>query len=318
MNVVKYTDEYADEWDIFVQGSINGTLLHTRRFLSYHEDRFEDCSVMVQDMDGRTVAVFPAALVPGDCDVVMSHPGATYGGLVRGDKLRGNDVLKALTQICVYYGGMKKRTLRYKALPHIYHVQPSEDDLYAMFRMGAVRYRCDLSAAIRIARRGRISERRRRGLKKAQKKGLTVSVGLEYVGKFWEVLAANLGQRHDARPVHSVDEICQLASLFPEQIELVTARLGDSVVAGVLLFYSDEVCHAQYIASSEEGYAISALDMVFEYCIDRTQHMGISFFDFGISNEDSGKHLNDGLFRFKSEFGAGGVVHEFYELSLNN
>jgi hypothetical protein len=36
----------------------------------------------------------------------------------------------------------------------------------------------------------------------------------------------------------------------------------------------------------------------------------------GISTEQQGTVLNDGLYRFKSEFGGGGVVHEFFEIDL--
>ena len=43
---------------------------------------------------------------------------------------------------------------------------------------------------------------------------------------------------------------------------------------------------------------------------------GACYFDFGISNEDEGRVLNEGLYRFKYEFGAGSAVHEFYELDL--
>jgi lipid II:glycine glycyltransferase (peptidoglycan interpeptide bridge formation enzyme) len=55
---------------------------------------------------------------------------------------------------------------------------------------------------------------------------------------------------------------------------------------------------------------------VFEYAILGAADTGVRFFDFGISNENSGKVLNEGLYGFKSEFGCGGVVHEFYEIDL--
>ena len=45
---------------------------------------------------------------------------------------------------------------------------------------------------------------------------------------------------------------------------------------------------------------------------------GLQDFDFGISTEAEGMILNEGLYRFKSEFGGGGVVHEFYEMRLED
>ena len=38
--------------------------------------------------------------------------------------------------------------------------------------------------------------------------------------------------------------------------------------------------------------------------------------DFGISTEDGGAVLNEGLVCFKEEFGGGGVVHEVFTLDL--
>jgi hypothetical protein len=89
------------------------------------------------------------------------------------------------------------------------------------------------------------------------------------------------------------------------------------VEAGVVLFTSTNVWHAQYIASSEKGYAVSALDVVFETAIDDASKACVRYFDFGTSNEEGGFVLNEGLYRFKSEFGGGGVAHEYYELVLS-
>jgi lipid II:glycine glycyltransferase (peptidoglycan interpeptide bridge formation enzyme) len=76
------------------------------------------------------------------------------------------------------------------------------------------------------------------------------------------------------------------------------------------------VWHAQYIASNESGNQVSALDAVFGAAIEEARAGGARYFDFGTSNESAGQVLNDGLFRFKSEFGGGGVAHEYYELAI--
>ena len=53
-----------------------------------------------------------------------------------------------------------------------------------------------------------------------------------------------------------------------------------------------------------------------ESAIVESQRDGKRYFDFGISTENQGHALNEGLNRFKNEFGAGGVAHEFYEWDL--
>lgn len=312
IELVPYESEHADDWDVFCAGAANATILHTRRFLSYHGERFNDLSLLVMDA-GKLVGVFPAAQSLSDPALVVSHPGATYGGLVHQGKLGGTRMIEALEAIVEQYAKSGYQRLQYKPLPLIYATVPAQDDLYALFRLGAQRVRCDLSCAIDLAARRTSSERRRRGLKKAQA-AVTLSSEPKLMGELWQVVAQNLARKHDARPVHSLGELAMLHERFPQHIQVRCALKDGVVEAGVVFFNAARVWHAQYIAASEAAYEVSALDAVFDAAILEAEQAGSRYFDFGISNEDGGKVLNDGLYRFKSEFGGGGVAHEFYEL----
>jgi len=310
-------DAAADEeWDALVADAPMGTFLHSRRFLGYHGERFVDRSLLLHDDRSRLLGVFPAAQDPNDARRVVSHPGSTYGGLLHRGDLAGARAVEALETVRDAYAAVGVDTLVYKAVPHVYHRRPSADDVYALHRLGARLVRCDLSCAIDVADRRARSERRRRGERKAAERGVTVAHGSERVDELWAVVEENLAREHDARPTHTLAELQLLLSLFPEAIEIVTATLDGSVVAGVVLFDSPRVVHAQYIASSEVGRDVSALDAVFEHCIEHARRSGARFFDFGISTEDEGRVLNETLYKFKSEFGGGGVAHEFFELDL--
>lgn len=307
----------ADAWDTFCEGSLQATLLHSRRFLSYHGDRFHDCSAILEEA-GEWLGVFPAALDPNNARCVVSHPGATYGGLVHRGKLQGARAIQALTSLCRYYSHSGYHTLLYKAVPSFYHSAPAQDDLYALFRLGAVRVRCDISSTIDLSKRLAVSQRRRRSLTKAAKAGVSVAEGDKYLAPLWSVLADNLARKHAVRPVHTVDEISFLAKRFPEEIRCVCGLLESEVVAGVLLFQTRTTLHAQYIASSERGYSVSALDAVLEHSIGLAAADARRWFDFGISSTASGTILNEGLYEFKSEFGGGGTLHEFFLVDLRN
>jgi GNAT acetyltransferase-like protein len=318
LQISPYVSDDAAEWDEFVVDAPMATFLHSRRFLGYHGDRFAEQSLMLRDSRSRLVGVFPAAADPAVEHRVVSHPGITYGGVVHRGLLGGAAMLHAIAEIRDHYARQGFRTLRYKAVPEIYHRRPSADDVYALGNLGARLYRCDLSCAIDLADRSRPSERRRRGERKALEEGVNVVLDPGHLGEFWAVLEENLATRHGARPTHSVGEMHLLLELFPESIEVITARVHGSVVAGVVLFKTDRVVHAQYIGSTEAGRAASALDAIFGECIRRAVTSGARFFDFGISTEDEGRVLNAGLHRFKSEFGGGGVVHMFYELDSDS
>jgi len=309
-----YTSDLASAWDKFCSASINGTFLHSRHFLSYHGSRFQDASVLIEE-SGELLGLFPAAVAPSDAGFVVSHPGSTFGGIVHNGRLAGSKMIDAIKTLKEHFAAQGYERLLYKAIPHIHARTPAQDDLYALYRVGAERVRCDLSCAIDLTGRRPPSERRRRGLKKASRV-TTVSQSAELVDALWRVLEGNLERKHDARPVHTLEEIRVLQSRFPREIQVRCGIIDDQVEAGVVLFNSSRAWHAQYIASSARGYESSVLDAVFDSIIGEAETSGARFFDFGTSNEDGGEVLNDGLYRFKHEFGGGGVAHEFYQINL--
>ena len=224
-------------------------------------------------------------------------------------------MLDAFSFMAEYFRSKGYSLFQYKSIPFIYPIKPSQDDLYALFRLGGQLNRCDLSCAIDLSRPNNCSERRRRGLKKASR-AILLSNDPSFLESLYLVIVENLSRKHDASPVHSLQDLRYLIEKFPNEIQIRCAIIENKVIAGVVFFNSKNVWHAQYIASSQEGYDLSALDMVFGSSIEEARLLGVRYFDFGTSNEEGGIILNSGLYKFKSEFGASGVSHEFYELKL--
>ncbi len=314
--VRRYEPAEAAAWDDFVGRSVNGTILHTRRFLSYHGDRFSDRSLLVTNAQGRIVGVLPAAEDPADPSVVTSHPGLTYGGLVHDGRLHGESMVSALREIAAEYRSLGFTRLRYKTVPPIYHTAPGADDMWALFRLGASRSRCDLAAVINLAHRGRVWSGRRGWRKRALNSGVVTEEGWDDIAAYWGILEANLARRHDATPTHSLAEIEYLHERFPTQFILVTAKAGDELAAGCLYSIEGPVLQARYTATTEEGRAVSATDLVIERGIALARGRGCHFYSMGTSTVDDGRELNEPQYDFKVSFGAGGVIHETYELDL--
>ena len=318
MNVFPYSKEDAPAWDEMVEGCPMATFLHTRRFLSYHGDRFRDASLIFRNDEGKIVGLLAAAIDPEDDRRVVSHRGITFGGLQHSGNLVGDRMIEVFDGLMRYYRGQGMTSLRYKAIPYIYHLTPSGDDLYALFRLGAARSRCDLSSAIDLRNRREPSSRRKRGRKKALKSGVEVVEGAPFIDEFWHALEENLERKIAQKPVHTTDEIKYLASQFPNNIKFLVGLVSGQVVAGITLFFSRAVTHAQYIASNATGHDVSALDAVFEHAIEQTRAEGRRYFDFGTSNRNDGQHLSSSIHQFKTEFGGGGVAYEFYDFDLKS
>ena len=271
---------------------------------------------MIEDRRARFVGVFPAAEDPGDPAIVVSHPGLTYGGIVHDGSLRGTSMLGSLEVIAGHYRMLGYKRLRYKAIPAIYHTAPANDDLYALFRLGASRYRSDLSATIDLANRGPIGQRRARSRRRAETADVHTEQGWDEIEVFWRMLESNLSRRHGASPVHSLAEIQLLRERFPDEILLIIAKIGEAPVGGTVLFATESALHMQYTATTEEGRDACATNLVMEHAVALGRQRGCRYFDFGICTGDAGWTLDQGLYQFKASFGAGGTVYDHYELDL--
>jgi len=308
-----YTPADASAWDGLVGRSRNGTFLHSRAYLSF--GRFEDASLVVED-GRRVAAVFPAAVHASDREMAESHPALGYGGLVHDGGLGGARALAALEAVAErhFHDGFGR--IRYKPVPLVYHRVPSEDDLYALHRLGAVRSRCDLASVVDLEHRPEPSRRRQRSRRKAERAGVRVATGLDRLEPFWSVLTGRLGTKHGAEPLHELADLRRLAEALPGRIECTVGLLEGAVVAGVVVFRTGPVDHAQYIAADDRGYEVAALDLVLEHRLERSRTAGTRWFSLGNSTLYGGRVLNEGLLEFKSGFGAGTVVHESYDLAL--
>lgn len=309
VTVRRFTPEDGKVWNRFVAGSKNGTFLFDRGFMDYHADRFCDHSLMVFDGEAL-LAVFPANARE---DVLYSHQGLTYGGVVSDRRMKTADMLQAFEAIGEHARAQGFRRIVYKCVPHIYHTLPAEEDLYALFRCGARLTARGVSSAISAEHRLAFNSGRRWRIRKNQGAGeVAESTDFEaFVG----LVAQRLAEKYDTRPVHTADELRLLKSRFPEQIRLFAWSLEGRMEAGVLVFDTGRVAHTQYISASELGRRSSAPDVILAHLINE-RYSERPYFDFGISTENGGAVLNEGLVRQKEELGGRAVTYDVYEIQL--
>jgi hypothetical protein len=277
--------------------------------MGYHATRFDERSVIIRK-DGKPLAVFPCNRVD---DKLISHSGLTYAGLIYGDGFRAADALAVIELLGEYVRDQSCRSLSYKAIPHIFHRYPADEDLYALHRVGAQLVRRDLSAAVQLANRIKLSDSRKNTIRKSAKRGVVIREG-DFLGDFYSLLTIVLAT-HESKPVHSLDELEFLTTRFPGRIRLFGAFDQDHLLSAALIYDLGTVAHSQYLASSEDGKAVGALDFLLAHLLD-VVFSDKKYFSFGISTENQGRYLNEGLVFQKEGFGGRGVAHDFYEWSL--
>ena len=314
INIIKYSTNHKEEWDNYCDEISYSTILHRRNFLSYHADRFKDYSLLAY-YEGEIVAVMSAAVDNTNRSRIISHPGATYGGLLFKDREDANKKLVIFDAVLKFYKRLGFKSLIYKQVPNIYYPSLDESDTYILFRNNAKHFRCDISSHISPFMPTKYSKRRIRSIKKAKKLGIYLSKEQMLISNYWDILKKNLRVKHGKEPVHTLEEIKLLMNLFPSNINIITAKLNEALIAGILIFESNHVMHAQYIAADIDQPNSGALDLIIDSLV-QDAHSKNKILDFGISSTNDGSFLNAGLYRFKFEFGSQDSCYNQYEIAL--
>lgn len=311
MEIRRYRREDKELWNSFVSKARNATFLFDRNYMDYHADRFDDNSFMFYHK-GKLKAVLPANVAG---DTLYSHQGLTYGGLLLDKKATVEGVLECFDSLNSWLRENGISKVVYKALPWIYQQYPSEEDLYALtWKCKAQLISRNIASTIVIDNKLKFAESRKSGIRKALSLNIEVGESNDVDG-FWHVLEDNLGNRYNAKPVHTASEMKLLMSRFPNNIRLYVAKMNGEIVGGTLIYVTPQVVHTQYISASVEGKKHGALDLLFDYIINKV-YANCRYFDFGKSTEQGGAYLNEPLIFQKEGFGGRGVCYDWYQWEL--
>ena len=318
ISVHPYTHQEQQRWDQFVEKARNSTFLLKRPYMDYHADRFHDTS-LVFERGNKIVAVLPANY-DHSSKTVWTHQGLTYGGLILSEKCNIKEAMECFDLLMQHYKALGAEQLIYKPLPYIYHNYPTEEPLYALFRHQATLISRGISSCIDLKHRLPIAESRKSGTRKAERFDIKVYEGKDEndIYRFHKVLSQCLMEGHNTKPVHSPEEMCLLQKRFPDNIRLVLAEeTPGAAVAGGWVFDCGNVVHTQYLAASRDGKKKGALDKIIASLIDSAAK-DHRYFDFGISTEQGGTILNEGLIFQKEGFGGRGVCYDAWLVKLQS
>ena len=319
LTITRFTEQDADWWDDYVWQADNGTIFHTRRFLSYHpEGRFTDHSLIFKQKNS-VKAVFPAVELQMDKDrVLYSHRGSSYGGFVYRDAgIRDAfDMVEALKDYAKQQGFSR---LLITLPPIVYMTRYSNYVDFALLKNGFRYLKREISSVLQLPESvdhilPMFKAEARTATRKSIKQGVQVRRSDDYAA-YYRILKKNLMLRHNVTPTHSLEELERLAALFPEHIHLWGAFLDERMIAGVVNFIcSNDTVLAFYISDDKTYQQYRSVNNLFYHIFQWAVENRFKFFDFGIFtvNEDP----NWGLGKFKESFGARGLFRDTFELLL--
>lgn len=311
MRIEKYTNSARELWNSFLNNSKNGLFMFNRNYMEYHKDRFEDNSLLFFDDKDELVSILPLSKKE---NTLISHGGLTFGGFITNDKMKQHHMNDLFFSVTDYMKKNGYSNLIYKAIPHIYHKQPAEEDLYSLFCNNAKVEKIEAATVINLQNKIKMPKGRKAQVTRARREGVVFGESIDF-DSFIELENEVLKEHHNAKAVHTGAELKLLHENFPEQIKLFTGSLNGKIIAGCVLFIYDEVVHTQYLAANDLAREIGALDFVVSNLIE-IYGQTKTWFDFGKSTEGNGSILNEGLISQKEGFGGRTFVYQTYNLSV--
>ncbi len=316
LKVSRFSQKDSKIWDQFVESANNGTLFHTRKFLSYHpRSRFTDHSLIFWK-GSKIVAVFPAAeRVENESRILHSHPGASYGGWVVPKDIhlkRSFDLVKGLID---YARSENFRKIDITFAPIFYSHEINNYLDYSLFMNGFTYRKREVSSFVTLdftedTVLQKFKPESRTAVRRAMKLGVTVRDSNDFP-QFYEILKKNLKMRHNVQPTHSLKELLLLKEMFPEKIHLYGAYLDGKIIAGVVMFHCNKLVNLAFYISHDEAYQqYRPVNLLFYEVFKKSIQQGFRYFDFGIFTVNM--EPNWGLARFKENFGSKGIFRDTF------
>ncbi len=319
ISIIKYTPDYKSRWDRFVasligskhKGVKNTSFLFSRAFMEYHGDRFEDHSLLFFK-DEKVIAVLPANRKGV---TLFSHQGLTYGALVLEKGIAFSEAKQLVEALLQYLKTEGFQHFQIKLIPQFYMQQPAYELEHLLQEAGAQVVQSHLNFGIDYNRPYFIHATKERRARQALERGLRYGEA-DFAG-FWNaVLKPRLSLKFDAEPVHSLAEIELLKKQFPYHIKQINCYQGETLLAGITLFLTEDVVKSQYGATTPEGEKLRVMDFLFVNLIQDYKDAGYRFFDMGTVQGGRDEDYNFGLIKQKEELGAQVYLQHTLKLDL--
>jgi len=212
----------------------NGEFITTIEYLEYHPvDRFIDKSIIIKDLDSGSIkCVMMAASTKENKDIIVSHPGTTFSGLIFNRKTKVCEIEEMLEVIETYYRDQCVKII-FKNIPSCYCSQPNDDTGYALMKKNYMYGYTALANIIdltNIKNEVEIFEiytsKRRNQVKKPIKKNEFELAKLETIDEIiWKNMNQNLSDKYDTRTTHTFAEISELQKKISEKYYSLCSKI---------------------------------------------------------------------------------------------
>lgn len=322
-NVAEADEKTLEKIDSFIlDNKTNGEFVNSLKYLSYHPiDRFQSDSVYVIDKGSKEVrGVMLAALDPHDNTCLVSHPGTSFAGPII-SRTTSILAIEEIVNLMLDYYEAKYKTIVIRPKPEYFSLQPVECVPFFLLKRGYEYGMVGISNVVNISQIespedlfAMYDSGKRNHTRKVLKSEKFVFEKLDEIkDTVWDNLSNTLSSKHGVNVVHTLEEIRRLRNMFPENICAYYANMpsGEYGASSIVYKYKD-VFHTQYLDVNYK-YANEYPNLLLFYEMFLVaKKEGYKRFSIGISSEDGGRYLNQGLYNYKAGYGGGSIIQSKY------
>ena len=277
LRVTEWQDETS--WEAFVDAAPHSTVMHRWAWRDVVERAYGHRSVALAAVsDGEVRGVLPLTLVRSRLfgRHLVSMPFMDYGGACALDETAE----QALVQAAVEMASSERATLDLR------HTSKRPIDLPVSLEKATMLLQ--LGTTDEETWRRLPSERRNR-IRKAQREGLSASIGgEELLPAFYEVFAENM--RDLGSPVHAFGFFHEAVAWLPDHAHVIVAAAGGRPVAGAVMLVHRGTVSIPWVSSLRSARTLSAGQFLYWEAMRWAIAHGHRTLDFGRSSKGSGTY----------------------------
>jgi len=275
-------------WDNYVKACPSATLSHQFAWQSIIKRAYGHDSLYLMACEGDSpVGILPLVLVkrPLLGASLTSMPFLDYGGVCANDL----DTAQALVERAVALMTVhNSRSLELR--------QPDATVQIGFSRQDKVSMILDLSRGSEAIWKA-LPAKVRNQVRKAEKSGLTVSVGgRNLLDEFYDIFVVNM--RDLGSPVHGKEFFVEMFSGLGESVRMTIVRDGQRAVGGLVALFFKDTMLVPWASSLREYFSKCPNNLLYWEAIQEGCKRRCARFDFGRSTIDSG------TYDFKKQWGA--------------
>jgi hypothetical protein len=307
LQIQLYTIENKNEWDNFIiNHSKNGTLFHQQQFLGYHpKEKFNDYSLIVKK-ENQIIALIPGVLILDNNNKrFVSHPGSSAGGIIFEKYATTKYEISVLDLFITHLKNEGCESIELRLGESIFNFPDNSNIEYLLWHHDFKLTTKELSTCLPLYKDESYWKefskiRQNKHIDNPIKEGFYFE-NINDISKSYEVIAKNLSEKFNKKPTHTLAELLDLKSKYPNDIDFLCVIKDEKVHATIVVFrLNAEAVHSFYIAQDYDQKS-ELLPFLFTSAFKYYKALGFKWFNFGISSRS--KWIKWGIHEFKEKIG---------------